>query len=146
MQIKELMDLAIKSEEDSYEFYKKASEISKFSNVKDLLIELSNEELKHKQILISLMEGKITIEEKYLDLKLSDHLPKKEKIDENSTLQDVLQVAMTREKKEYEFYNSLKNKVKENEVKKILEFLSNQELTHKAKLENLYDELIYKEF
>ncbi|MEM4141494.1 MAG: ferritin family protein, partial [Thermoplasmata archaeon] len=105
-----------------------------------------NEELKHKQILISLMEGKITVEEKYLDLKLSDHLPKKEKIDENSTLQDVLQVAMTREKKEYEFYNSLKNKVKENEVKKILEFLSNQELTHKAKLENLYDELIYKEF
>ncbi|MEM3324659.1 MAG: ferritin family protein [Thermoplasmata archaeon] len=96
MQIKELMDLAIKSEEDSYEFYKKASEISKFSNVKDLLIELSNEELKHKQILISLMEGKITVEEKYLDLKLSDNLPKKEKIDENSTLQDVLQVAMTR--------------------------------------------------
>ncbi len=146
MNANELMDLAIKAEEESYEFYKRASEITKFANVKDLLLELANEELKHKDILISLKKGKMVFKEEYLDMKLSDHLPKRETIDENSSLQDVLQVAISRERKEYEFYKSLEDKITDNDTKNVLEFLSKQELSHKARLEKIYDEMIYREF
>ncbi|MGB9814554.1 MAG: hypothetical protein ACPLVI_01210 [Thermoplasmata archaeon] len=53
---------------------------------------------------------------------------------------------MSRERNEYEFYINLKNSIKNKDVEKVLDFLANQELQHKAKLENMYDELVYKEF
>ncbi|MBD6955233.1 MAG: ferritin family protein [Thermoplasmata archaeon] len=146
MEIDELLKLAIKSEEESYEFYMEAMKISNFSNVRDTLKELAEEELRHKSIIESLMRGKIDVVENFKDLKLSDHLPKKETIREDSDLQEVLQVAMSRERNEYEFYINLKNSIKNKDVEKVLDFLANQELQHKAKLENMYDELVYKEF
>jgi rubrerythrin len=146
MEIDELLKLAIKSEEESYEFYMEAMKISNFSNVRDTLKELAEEELRHKSIIESLMRGKIDVMENFKDLKLSDHLPKKETIREDSDLQEVLQVAMSRERNEYEFYINLKNSIKNKDVEKVLDFLANQELQHKAKLENMYDELVYKEF
>ncbi|HEU13105.1 MAG: ferritin family protein [Thermoplasmata archaeon] len=146
MEIDELLKLAIKSEEESYEFYMEAMKISNFSNVRDTLKELAEEELRHKSIIESLMRGKIDVVENLKDLKLSDHLPKKETIREDSDLQEVLQVAMSRERNEYEFYINLKNSIKNKDVEKVLDFLANQELQHKAKLENMYDELVYKEF
>ncbi|MGB9814553.1 MAG: ferritin family protein [Thermoplasmata archaeon] len=84
MEIDELLKLAIKSEEESYEFYMEAMKISNFSNVRDTLKELAEEELRHKSIIESLMRGKIDVVENLKDLKLSDHLPKKETIREDS--------------------------------------------------------------
>lgn len=146
MDIEDLLDLAIKAEEESYEFYVNASKKVRFSNVKQMLMDLAEEELKHKKIIISLKNGKLEVVENFSDLKLSDHLPLKDTIEENSDLQQVLQVAMSRERKEYEFYENLKKYVLGEDVKRILEFLAGQELSHKAKLENIYDDIVYREF
>jgi len=146
MKFNELLDMAIKSEENAYKFYMDALNIAKYPNMKQALEMLGKEELEHKKVLENLGRGeKVTVQE-YVDLKLSDHLPLDDKINEESTLQDVLKVAMAREKKEYSFYNELMDKTKDENIKSTLKFIANQELNHKAKLENIYDELFYKEF
>ncbi len=146
MKLSELIGIAIKSEEDSYNFYMDALKIAKYPNVIEVLEMLAKEELSHKKLLESMESGNEIKTQEFMDLKLSDHLPLKDKIDENSTLQDVLKVAMSREKKEYNFYSELMKKTKDEGIIKTLKFIANQELNHKAKLENIYDELFYKEF
>lgn len=146
MKFEELIKLAIESEENSYNFYMEAMNIVKYPNVLELLKMLANEELEHKKLLQNISQGKNANYEKYLDLKLSDHLPLKDEIGEDSTLQDIFKVAISREKKEYNFYSELIKKVEDENLVKTLKFIAEQEINHKAKLENLYDELFYKEF
>ncbi|MGC8691689.1 MAG: ferritin-like domain-containing protein [Thermoplasmata archaeon] len=146
MDIAELFDRAIKTEEDAYEFYLKFSKIVKNPAAKDLLKELANEELNHKNIIMKYFFGKYEFSKDIPVLSLLDHLPKKENLDENSELKDVLSHAILREEKEYKFYDELEKYMIDPKIKEILKFLKKQERNHKAKLENMYDDIIYSEF
>ncbi len=146
MKFEELIRKAINIEEESYKFYIDAEKLAKYPNVKDLLNMLANEELSHKKLLENIEKGNEITYEEYIDLKLSDHLIHGEKINGNSTLQEVLKVAMAREKSEYDFYMKLIKDVSNKNIQDTLNFIAKQELNHKAKLENIYDELFYKEF
>ncbi|MFP3317568.1 MAG: ferritin family protein [Thermoplasmata archaeon] len=146
MEVKELIEMAYQTEEDAYQFYLKFSNIVVNPSAREMLKELAEEEKNHKNILLKYFSEKDVKIDNYPLLKIADHLPKKEKIDEHSDLKDILIYAIGREEKEFNFYNEMENHILDENIKNILDFLKNQEMNHKAKLENFYDELIYGEF
>ncbi len=142
--VNEILDRAIKVEEESYRFYMDLIKIVKFTNVKETLKFLAEEELNHKKLLEGIKQGKTLVVHPPKDLKLSDHLPKKTEVDENADIADILELAMSRERSEYEFYKKMEEVSETN--KEIFKFLAQQEIAHKAKIEEIYDEIVYKEF
>jgi rubrerythrin len=140
---------AIRFEEDAYTFYTGASKMVKLPHVQDMLNELAGEEVKHKERLEELLEGDTeqiiaAKQGKIEDLKLADYLVASP-LDEDATLQDVLIVAMQREKNSHDFYNLMAGLASEV-AKELFQFLAQEELGHKNKVETLYDEIVYQEF
>lgn len=141
---------AIQVEEDAYSFYTGASEMVKLPHVKDMLNDLAGEEVKHKEKLESLLAGDIEQivaaekSQKIQDLRLADYLVASP-LDKNATIQDVLMTAMQREKNAHDFYNLMAGLASEA-AKDLFQFLAQEELGHKNKIETLYDDIIYKEF
>ncbi len=142
--VNEILDRAIKVEEESYRFYMDLIKIVKFTNVKETLKFLAEEELNHKKLLEGVKQGKTLVINPPKDLKLSDHLPKKTEVDENADIADILELAMSRERSEYEFYKKMEEVSETN--KELFKFLAQQEIAHKAKIEEIYDEIVYSEF
>ncbi|GEM_PF-36475 len=148
--IDEILDFAIKVEEDSYSFYKFWEEKVERPHMKKVFASFANEELKHKKKIQEIKEGKKlklteTGERRIPDLKIGDYLvdvrPSKA-----MDFQDALIVAMKREKAAFEFYEALEEMAESPEMKEIFRFLAEEEAKHKLKLESIYDEYIYTEF
>jgi rubrerythrin len=151
MMVEGIIQRAIQVEENAYSFYTEASEMVKLPHVRDMLSELAGEEVKHKEKLEELLAGDTEQivaaqqSQKIQDLKLADYLVA-QPLDENATIQDVLTTAMQREKNAYEFYNLMASIAARGTAKDLFQFLAQEELGHKNKVEVLYDDIIYKEF
>jgi rubrerythrin len=153
MTVEGIIRQAIQVEEDAYNFYIGASQMVKLPHVKDMLNELAGEEVKHKEKLEELLaddteQHKIAAakqSQKIQDLKLADYLVAPP-LDEEATLQEVLMIAMQREKKSHDFYNLMAGLAASDAAKDLFQFLAREELGHKNKVEVLYDDIIYKEF
>jgi rubrerythrin len=142
---------AIRFEEDAYSFYTGVSKMVKLPHVQDMLNELAGEEVKHKERLEELLAGDteqiVAAKQgrKIEDLKLADYLVP-QPLDEDATLQEVLVIAMQREKNAHDFYNLMAGIAASEFAKELFEFLAQEELGHKNKIEVLYDDIIYQEF
>jgi len=151
MTVEGIIRRAIRFEEDAYSFYTEASEMVKLPHIKDMLNELAGEEVKHKEKLEDLLAGDTEQiiaakqSQKIQDLKLAEYLVAPP-LDEDATLQDVLMIAMQREKNSHDFYNLMAGIASTEAAKELFQFLAQEELGHKNKVEVLYDDIIYKEF
>ncbi len=148
--VDDVLNFAIKVEEDSYSFYKYWEEKVKQPNMKKIFASFANEELKHKKKIQEIKEGKklnLTKSggKRIADLKIGDYLIDIKPSSEMD-FQDALILAIKREKAAFEFYDAIKELVDSDEMKQIFEFLANEEARHKLKLETIYDEQIYTEF
>jgi rubrerythrin len=132
------LSLAIKSEGESAEVYKKLKNAVNNFVLRDKLQFLINEEKKHKKILENLYEkmfpesqpGKV---DRALLPRLSIALK------EESNVIDLLELAMEAEKTAEEFYENLSEEVEMRGVQEILLYLSSMELGHYALLKGEYD-------
>jgi rubrerythrin len=151
MTVEGIIQRAIQFEQDAYDFYTGASEMVKLPHVKDMLNELAGDEVKHKEKLEGLLAGDAEQivaaqqSQKIQDLKLADYLVA-QPLNEDATIQDVLMTAMQREKNSHEFYNLMASIAASEAVKDLFQFLAQEELGHKNKVEVLYDDIVYKEF
>ena len=151
MTVEGIIRRAIQVEEDAYSFYTGVSQMVKLPHVQDILNELAGEEVKHKERLEELLAGdteRIVATkkgQKIEDLKLADYLVS-QPLDEDATLQEVLIIAMQREKNAYDFYHLMAGFAASEAVKELFEFLAQEELEHKNKVEVLYDDIVYQEF
>jgi rubrerythrin len=151
MTVEGIIQRAIRFEEDAYNFYTGASEMVTLPHVKDMLNELAGEEVKHKKKLEDLLAGDTEQivaakqSQKIQDLKLAEYLVASP-LDEDATIQDVLTTAMQREKNSHDFYNLMAGIASSEAAKGLFQFLAQEELGHKNKVEVLYDDIIYKEF
>ena len=151
MTVEGIIQRAIRFEEDACNFYTGASEMVKLPHVKDMLNELAGEEVKHKEKLEDLLAGDTEQivaakqSQKIQDLKLAEYLVASP-LDEDATIQDVLMTAMQREKNSHDFYNLMAGIASSEAAKGLFQFLAQEELGHKNKVEVLYDDIIYKEF
>jgi rubrerythrin len=147
--IEQILDQAIRFEEDAYAFYTKAVEMVRQPHIREALQDLAKEEVKHKLRLQELRAGNTSLimaarqQRKIQDLKLAEYLVPRP-IEENATFQDVLIVAMHREKSSNEFYSTMAGLAEQEAAKSLFTFLADEELMHKSKVESLYDEVVYK--
>lgn len=136
----DILDFAIKREEEAIEGYGKMRDIAKTPGIEKLLVELQEEEKKHKDLLENVDLDKIESLEVHevTDLKISDYLVE-EPLSAEMTFQDLLIFAAKKEQKAVELYTKMGQKAGSEELRKLFEFLIEQEKTHKLKLEDEYE-------
>jgi len=141
--IEEILDYAIDQEQQAADFYADVAEGTETAGMKKILLDFSEEEKRHKQILESVKTGEyeLTPEQEILDLKVSDYLVEVEMHDK-ITYQDALIIAMKRERAAYELYNDMASKLPEGELKKVISGLAIEESKHKLFFETEYDDRV----
>lgn len=147
--LKAILESAVKLEEQSYALYTMAQEKVNYPSSKKFLEELAQEELKHKEKLLAIMNGKEKFElssygEKVENLKIVDVM-KGTTLSEDADYQGILVYAAKREKATFDYYNSLALGLEGTKVGELFSKLAQEELAHKNKLEREYDEYILKE-
>ncbi|TET58523.1 hypothetical protein E3J51_00890 [Candidatus Bathyarchaeota archaeon] len=148
--LRTILEGAIKIEEQSYALYKMAQGKVKYQSSKKFLEELAQEEVMHKEKLISIMDNEKKISElslqasKTQDLKIVDVM-RETTISDDADYQRILIYAAKREKSTYDYYKSLALGLEGTEVGTLFSKLAQEELSHKNKLEREYDEYILKE-
>ncbi len=144
-EIKELIQFAIKKEKEAYKLYFGFAKKTENPAAKKLLEELAEEELGHKKILQNLSETESILNfqiKPVQDLKLSDHLVG-HTIDENSDMQAVLIYAMKAEKVAFELYTKMAEAALDDQNISLFQKLAQMELSHKNRLETLYEDTFY---
>lgn len=140
---KEIVNFAIEREEEAYMAYEDLSQKAERPGMKELLLELRDEEKKHKELLTNIDDEEIAGLEihKVIDLKISDFLTE-EPPTPDMTFQDLLILAAKKEQQAVELYTGMKESVDSAELKKLFDFLIEQEKSHKLKLETEYEKRV----
>jgi rubrerythrin len=143
----EIIQFAIEKEVEAMDFYKTLSDTAENEAMKPIFLEWSNQEKKHKELLEKVKMSEVVSGAKAQtipDLQISDYLVDiQPKPDIN--YQDALILAMKREEKAYNLYESLEAKTTDSELKNTFNMLKQEEAKHKLKLETEYDEYILKQ-
>lgn len=136
----EAINFAIKREEDAIRGYGNMIEVAKTPGINKLLQELQDEERKHKKLLQELTEGKVESfrPTQVIDLKISDYL-EEDTLDAEMDFQTLLIFAAKKEQSAVKLYSDLAEKAESEELRKLFEFLVEQEKSHKLKLETEYE-------
>ena len=97
--VDEVLDYAIGQEEEAAAFYASLAGRAEKAGMKDILMDFSREEQRHKDRLVAVKQGErqLTPDQQVVDLKISDYLVEVDASDDLS-YQDALIVAMKREK------------------------------------------------
>jgi rubrerythrin len=142
----DVIKFAIAREEDAIEAYGGMSEKAKSPGLKELMLELQEEEKNHKKLLVELTPQKIAAlnPERVLDLKISDYLVE-EPPGPDMNFQDLLIFAAKKEQSAVDLYTKLKNSSDDPDLQKLFDFMVEQEKAHKYKLEVEYEEHVLEE-
>ena len=139
--ISDILEIAIKREEEAYDFYMDIRGKAVDSSVKETLEFIAGEEKKHKAFLVNYRDGNFGAKglrmSEVVDYKIAAYLEEPE-IDEDMQPEDVYLVASHREQRSYLFYTELANLHSDSEPREMLEKMANEELKHKEKMEYLY--------
>ncbi len=148
--VNEILETAKRIEESSYNFYTNAQKVVSLPYLRDQLKELAEMEIDHRKKIEDLMEkgaevvAQGIVIKRVQDMKLSDYLMPS-KIEPKANYQDILITAMKREDLTHQFYQNLLKGARSEDLRKVLEYLSIEELKHKNKLQFLYDDIVYEE-
>ena len=139
--VSDIFDIAIKREEDAYDFYMDIHSKVSDPSVKETLEFIAGEEKKHKAFLVSYRAGefgdKALRMSDVVDYKIAEYLEEPE-VNENSKPEEVYLVASHREARAHQFYTEMANLHAEGEPRDFLLKMANEELKHKEKMEYLY--------
>ncbi len=141
--VDEILDYAIDQEQQAAAFYASLAERAEKAGMKEILLDFSREEQRHKERLLAVKQGEreLTPAQNVIDLKISDYLVEVEASDDIS-YQDALIVAMKREKAAYRLYSDMSEKVPEGELRNVFIGLAKEEAKHKLFFESQYDERV----
>jgi len=144
--VEEVLDFAVKSEENAYSFYTSWSKKLEDKSLVSVFLDLAAEELKHKEFILGVKKGKTLkpSKEKIIDLKISDYVMEV-KASTDLDYQDALTLAMQREKEAFKLYTGLAAMSAPEDMKNTFKALAQEEAKHKLRLEIMYDDYIYKE-
>ncbi|MEF3254505.1 MAG: ferritin family protein [Deferribacterales bacterium] len=148
--IKEALEDAKQKEVLANEFYMKLYDYVKDLGAKAIIKELADEEIKHRELIQSIIDGgKISelgqdIKYYYTDLGISKLvLPKV--ITPEMSVQDILRIAMKHEDNSRIFYEKLAEKFAGSEVEELFRKLAVEESVHRNNIQKMYDEIILTE-
>ena len=140
-EFQEVLAFAIEKEEEAAAFYQEAGQKAEKPHMKEAFRSMAREEQKHKELLSNLDVGKVADKkiENVPDLKIGDFLVDVE-YNPDMGYQDILILAMKREKKAFQLYTNIADKTDDPDMKKLFQVLAQEEAKHKLKLETEYDE------
>ena len=141
--VDEILDYAIDQEQQAADFYADLAGRAEKAGMKDVLLEFSEEEKRHKERLLAVKTGEreLTPEQEVLDLKISDYLVEVNATDDIS-YQDALIIAMKRERAAYELYSDMAEKIPAGNLREVFVGLAREEAKHKLFFESEYDERV----
>ncbi|MBI2288435.1 MAG: ferritin family protein [Chloroflexi bacterium] len=143
---KELLGKAIQREIESQRLYTSLNQKVNEPAAKDAFQELARQEKGHQNWLEQYLRGEfkagILGSDRVIDYKIAEHLDQPA-ILPDMKLQDTFLLAANREKASHDFYISLANIHPTGEIKRLLNELASQELTHKQRVEFLYTEVAF---
>ncbi|MBM4350773.1 MAG: hypothetical protein FJ106_12910 [Deltaproteobacteria bacterium] len=144
--LEEILRFAIRKEADAATAYRIAADRAQ-PGVKKFFEELAEEEEKHKKKLEAFDLKKIG----RVELKEPKGLGMSERMDDipfgpELTYEELLRMAIKNEEKSQNLYTSTAKLVTDSNLKKLLLILAQEESTHKARLEKIYDDEILTEF
>jgi len=144
--IDEILDFAIKNEQNAVDFYNDLSHTARSADMKTVFEQFAREEMGHKAKLMKIKEeGVVSLgEARVLDLHLADYTVKAEAKD-SMTYEEALVLAMKREKAAFRLYSKLASGAPNLELKKLFEGLAMEESKHKLRFEIEYDEYVLRE-
>ncbi len=141
--VDEILDLAIKKEEEAARFYTDLSGQTDNPVMKQVFLDFAAEEKRHKEKLTAVKAGQIPLpaEENVLDLKIADYV---EAVQPCAGLDyaQALVLAMKNEKAAFRLYTDLASKVTHEPLKSTLLILAQEEAKHKLRFEIEYDEYL----
>ena len=144
--VEEILDFAIDQEEQAAAFYADLATRAQKAGMKDILLEFSREEQRHKDRLVAVKQGDHVLvpQQQVIDLKLSDYLVE---VDASTDIsyQDALIVAMKRERAAFQLYTDMGEKVTDSELKTVFIGLAKEEAKHKLFFESEYDERVLRD-
>lgn len=147
--IDDVLDFAMQSEQEAFEFYNSLSENAKSEEMKKVFLQFAKEELGHKAKLNHIKqyganEYKDKTTAKVSDLKISDYIvdvfPKPD-----MSYSDALIVAMKKEKAAFKLYMDLSDLFDAEELKQTFLLLAMEESKHKLRFELEYDDNVLRE-
>jgi rubrerythrin len=143
--VDEILDFAIKNEQEAQEFYADLAKKTTKSGMSELFRSFVDEEKSHEEKLTKIKTDKSMLpsEEKVTDLKISDYLVPSQPSGDMS-YQDALILAMKKEKAAFKMYTNLSQRT-EGEIKNLFAMLAQEEAKHKLFFETEYDENVLAE-
>ncbi len=142
----DILDFAIKSEEDAAAFYRSLAGKSKNADMTEALEEFAKEEDGHKALLMGIQSSGVAVpaDEQIADLKIADYLVE---INPNEDLdyRKVLVLAMKREKAAFRLYSDLADMADHDDIRRTFQALAQEEAKHKLRFEIEYDENVLTE-
>ena len=141
----EVLQFAIEKEIGTYNLYTMCKQVAKYSGAKELFAELAEEEERHRKLLEHVSEGKVFQEklDPIPDLMISDYLIDVQ-CQPDSSYADILRLVMKNEEHSVKLYDDLRESCKDEDLRRLFEFLAREEAKHKLKFEKIYDEEILK--
>ncbi len=141
----EIINFAIQKEIEASNFYRRASQVVKFSGTRELFLDFAKQEEGHRKLLEDLDMEKVTHAriEKIPNLRISDYMIDAE-LRPDIAYADILRIAMKREEHSIKLYNDLKPLNGDDGLTKLFDFLIQEETKHKYRLEKIYDDEILK--
>ncbi len=142
----ELLDFAIKNEQDAVDLYTGLAERTKSESMKAEFLQIAGEEKGHKIKLEKVKGGRNLLKADAVvqNLKIADYSVEVS-LSENPDYQSVLLFAMKQEKAAFKLYTDLAALAPNDEIKTLLLGLAQEEARHKLKFEIEYDENVLTE-
>jgi len=148
MDIKEILEIAIKSEINAIKNYEKMTEMTKIYLLRDKFNFLKNEEEGHKKVLENLFRKKFPDKEIILSGESKIQFPEFE-VRDDMQLSEIIKKAMEAEKWAINFYKEMENEFEKEEEKAIARYLAAMEESHyyllRSELEIAYNFELYDE-
>ena len=141
--IDDVLDFAIKGEEEAHRFYMDLAEKVERSSMRKVFEDFAHEELGHKKKLLGIKGGTLERSEgkTVIDLRMSDYLvdivPHPE-----MDYQEALIVAMKKEKAAFRLYTDLAAVSEDIDMSALFLSLAQEEAKHKLRFEIEYDEYV----
>ena len=140
-----IINNAIAQEELSHEFYQRMADLVSHTDTKETFQYLAQEELDHRAFLQSCFTAdgcKLVGQAQNVHLA---ELLKAPVFTDDLSPKEALVIAMKREEGSYRFYQSLAALQPPGEIQDFLEKMARMELSHKEKVEYLYDNVAFPE-
>lgn len=137
----DIIDFAIKGEEQAVSFYNQLAEQASSSAMKKVFLGFAKEEEGHKERLENVNTSKFTFKDSapITDLHIADYINPSIKLS-GLNYGEALVIAMNREKRAFMLYTKLAKMVNDPALKELFQFLAKEEAKHKLRFEEEFDD------